>query len=161
MYAAHDPAELTDADLDADHMEEVSQMLSEEEDSIADLFPAFMTHPKTGRVQAASAYYGRLRRHVLDPSVLPDFDYLRTVHRGDMGVPTIGGRSLDDRTWLVVFMDGGPMRYYVYNRAEPLPSAIVAPSILFGELDIQRANRTREKLPQYPAPVLSSATASR
>ena len=50
---------------------------------------------------------------------------------------------------------------YVYNRAEPLPSAIVAPSILFGELDIQRANRTREKLPQYPAPALSSATASR
>ena len=46
---------------------------------------------------------------------------------------------------------------YVYNRAEPLPSAIVAPSILFGELDIQRANRTREKLPTYPAPGLSSA----
>src|ERR1051326_9153604 len=41
---------------------------------------------------------------------------------------------------------------YVYNRAEPLPSAIVAPSVLFGELDSQRANRTREKLPQYPAP---------
>ena len=47
---------------------------------------------------------------------------------------------------------------YVYNRAEPLPSAIIAPSILFGELDIQRANRTREKLPQYPAPGLSSGT---
>jgi TldD protein len=46
---------------------------------------------------------------------------------------------------------------YVYNRSEPLPSAIVAPSILFGELEIQRANRTREKLPQYPAPALSSA----
>ncbi len=45
---------------------------------------------------------------------------------------------------------------YVYNRAEPLPSAIVAPSLLFSELDIQRANRTREKLPQYPAPPLSS-----
>src|SRR5262249_42609995 len=40
---------------------------------------------------------------------------------------------------------------YVYNRTEPLPSAIVAPSLLFEELDIQRANRTREKLPQYPA----------
>jgi hypothetical protein len=37
----------------------------------------------------------------------------------------------------------------------------VAPSILFGELDIQRANRTREKLPQYPAPALGTATASR
>jgi hypothetical protein len=46
---------------------------------------------------------------------------------------------------------------YVFNRAEPLPSAIVAPSLLFGELEIQRANRTREKLPQYPAPALSSA----
>ena len=45
---------------------------------------------------------------------------------------------------------------YVYNRAEPLPSAIVAPSLLFGELEIQRANRTREKLPQYPAPALTS-----
>ena len=46
---------------------------------------------------------------------------------------------------------------YVYNRAEPLPSAIVAPSLLFGELEIQRANRTREKLPEYPAPALSTA----
>jgi hypothetical protein len=46
---------------------------------------------------------------------------------------------------------------YVYNRAEPLPSAIIAPSILFGELEIQRANRTREKLPQYPAPTLNTA----
>ena len=45
---------------------------------------------------------------------------------------------------------------YVYNRADPLPSSIVAPSLLFNELDIQRANRTREKLPQYPAPPLSS-----
>jgi predicted Zn-dependent protease len=45
---------------------------------------------------------------------------------------------------------------YVYNRVDPLPSAIVAPSLLFDELEIQRANRTREKLPSYPAPALSS-----
>jgi hypothetical protein len=50
---------------------------------------------------------------------------------------------------------------YVYNRAEPLPSAIVAPSMLFGELEIQRANRTREKLPTYPPPALSTVTATR
>jgi predicted Zn-dependent protease len=50
---------------------------------------------------------------------------------------------------------------FVYNRAEPLPSAIVAPSLLFGELEIQRANHTREKLPQYPAPGLNTATASK
>jgi len=49
---------------------------------------------------------------------------------------------------------------YVYNRAEPVPSAIVAPSLLFGELEIQRANHTREKLPQYPAPTLSTVTAT-
>ena len=45
----------------------------------------------------------------------------------------------------------------VYNRPEPVPSAIVAPSLLFDELEIQPANRTREKLPAYPAPPLSSA----
>jgi TldD protein len=45
---------------------------------------------------------------------------------------------------------------YVYNRADPLPSAIVAPSLLFDELEIQRANRTREKLPTYPAPPLAT-----
>lgn len=47
---------------------------------------------------------------------------------------------------------------YVYNRAEPLPSSIVAPSLLFDELELQRANRTKEKLPNYPAPALSAAT---
>ncbi len=43
---------------------------------------------------------------------------------------------------------------YVLNRAEQVDSSIVAPSILFGELEIQRANRTRDKLPDYPAPAL-------
>lgn len=46
---------------------------------------------------------------------------------------------------------------YVYNRPEPLPSAIVAPSLLFDDLELQRANRTREKLPSYPAPALTAA----
>ena len=46
---------------------------------------------------------------------------------------------------------------YVYNRSEPVPSTIVAPSLLFDELEIQRANRARETLPQYPAPPITSA----
>jgi hypothetical protein len=43
VYAAHDPAELTDDDLDTDHMEEVSQMLTEAGDAAepAALAPAF------------------------------------------------------------------------------------------------------------------------
>lgn len=46
---------------------------------------------------------------------------------------------------------------YIYNRSEPLPSSIVAPSLLFDDLELQRANRAREKLPSYPAPALSAA----
>ena len=36
VFAAHDPAELTEADLDDDHMEVVSQLLHEAEDAIPD-----------------------------------------------------------------------------------------------------------------------------
>lgn len=32
-FAAHDPAEITEADLDEDHMDVVSQLLQDEEDS--------------------------------------------------------------------------------------------------------------------------------
>jgi dipeptidyl aminopeptidase/acylaminoacyl peptidase len=87
------------------------------EDPLADVVPALVLHPRTGRVQSAVSYYGRMRRHFLDPSIVPDFEYLRTVARGDIGVPSIGGRSLDDTTWIVVFLDGGTTRYYLYDRA--------------------------------------------
>lgn len=36
-YAAHDPAEITEADLDEDHMEAVSQLLQEMEDSVDEI----------------------------------------------------------------------------------------------------------------------------
>jgi dipeptidyl aminopeptidase/acylaminoacyl peptidase len=87
------------------------------EDPLADVVPALWVHPRTGRVQSAVSYFGRQRRHFLDPSIIADYEYLRTVHRGDIGFLTSGGRSLDDRTWLVAFMDGGPTRYYAYDRA--------------------------------------------
>jgi dipeptidyl aminopeptidase/acylaminoacyl peptidase len=86
------------------------------EDPLADVLPALVIHPRTGRVQSAVSYYGRQRRHFLDGSILPDYEFLRSVHPGDIGFLAAGGRSLDDRTWLVTFMDGGPMRYYVYDR---------------------------------------------
>jgi TldD protein len=62
--------------------------------------------------------------------------------------------QLDTRTLRSDIIAAGNDQY-VYNRPEPLPSAIVAPSLLFDELEIQRANRTREKLPTYPAPPLA------
>lgn len=40
----------------------------------------------------------------------------------------------------------------VDNRAEQVPSSIIAPSLLFDELEIKRANQSKEKLPLYPPP---------
>ncbi|HZU30114.1 MAG TPA: metallopeptidase TldD-related protein [Candidatus Angelobacter sp.] len=45
---------------------------------------------------------------------------------------------------------------YVSSLVDPVNRSIVAPSLLFSELEIQRANRTRDKLPDYPAPALSA-----
>ena len=36
VFAAHDPREITEADLDEDHMEAVSQLLHEMENNVAD-----------------------------------------------------------------------------------------------------------------------------
>jgi hypothetical protein len=44
---------------------------------------------------------------------------------------------------------------YVDNRMVNIPHSIVAPSILFDELEVKRANQNKEKLPEYPAPVIS------
>lgn len=82
-------------------------------DKVADLRSTLVLHPRTGRLQAASAIYGRYRRHFFDPSIKQDFRYLNTIHSGDVA---LAGRSLDDRIWLVVFLDGGPLRYYIYDR---------------------------------------------
>jgi hypothetical protein len=45
----------------------------------------------------------------------------------------------------------------VSNRAAIPFSSIVSPSVLFDELEVKRADNTKEKLPDYPAPPLSSA----
>jgi hypothetical protein len=36
-----------------------------------------------------------------------------------------------------------------------LPQTIIAPSLLFDELEVKRADTTKEKLPEYPAPELN------
>jgi TldD protein len=46
---------------------------------------------------------------------------------------------------------------YIDNRPLNIPHSIAAPSILFDELEVKRANVNKEKLPEYPAPgVLST-----
>lgn len=41
VYAAHDPSEMTEDDLDVDHLEEISQLLSDEDSVPAEPAPAF------------------------------------------------------------------------------------------------------------------------
>jgi TldD protein len=43
---------------------------------------------------------------------------------------------------------------YVDNRMQNIPHSIAAPSILFDELEVKRANQNKEKLPEYPAPTV-------
>ncbi len=59
VYAAHDPAELTEEDLDADHLEEISQMLTDESGD-CDLAPAY----KKLRYDLCSACH---KRFLADP----------------------------------------------------------------------------------------------
>jgi predicted Zn-dependent protease len=42
----------------------------------------------------------------------------------------------------------------VSNRVGSLPETIIAPSLLFDELEVKRADTSKEKLPEYPAPEL-------
>jgi TldD protein len=43
---------------------------------------------------------------------------------------------------------------YIDNRMLNIPHTIAAPSVLFDELEVKRANQNKEKLPEYPAPAV-------
>ena len=40
----------------------------------------------------------------------------------------------------------------VEDRTEPVPQSILSPALLFDELELKRADASKEKLPDYPAP---------
>jgi hypothetical protein len=42
----------------------------------------------------------------------------------------------------------------VSNRATGTPQTIISPSLLFDELEVKRADTSKDKLPEYPAPDL-------
>jgi dipeptidyl aminopeptidase/acylaminoacyl peptidase len=82
------------------------------EDAAADV-EFLLIHPTEKTLQAAEAEYDRTRWTVIDKKLQPDFDYLRTVTDGDLG---IASRSLDDKRWIVAYATEGPTRYYRYDR---------------------------------------------
>jgi hypothetical protein len=80
------------------------------------------------------------------------------VYVNDGHMELVRGASfneLDTRTLRTDIVAAGN-DHYVYNMPDPLPRTIVAPSLLFGDLEIQKAEATREKQPQYPAPPLKA-----
>ncbi|HII06664.1 MAG TPA: S9 family peptidase, partial [Methanotrichaceae archaeon] len=70
------------------------------EDPKAD-FGGWMRHPTEMNVQAVAFTYERKHWQVLDDSVADDLAYLQTVDDGDVEVLS---RSLDDKTWIVVYV---------------------------------------------------------
>ena len=48
----------------------------------------------------------------------------------------------------------------ISNRTGGAPTTIISPSLLFGELEVKRADTSKDKLPEYSAPPLASAVAS-
>ncbi len=82
-------------------------------DERADLADTIV-HPTENTIQAVAFNYERKNWQILDQSIKADFDYLRGVADGDFDIVS---RTLDDRTWIVVFeLDNGPVRYYRYDR---------------------------------------------
>jgi TldD protein len=45
---------------------------------------------------------------------------------------------------------------YVDNEVQPIPHSVVAPSILFDDLEVKRQTSNKDKLPVYPAPEAAS-----
>jgi predicted Zn-dependent protease len=44
---------------------------------------------------------------------------------------------------------------YVHNEIQPIPHSVVAPSILFDDLEVKRQTSNKDKLPEYPAPEIT------
>jgi len=83
------------------------------EDPRADVGGA-MAHHTEKTIQAVAFTYARREWKVLDPSIQPDLDFLKTVHDGEFEITS---RTLDDKLWTVAFLtDDGPVLYYLYDR---------------------------------------------
>jgi hypothetical protein len=72
-YAAHDPAEITEADLDEDHMEAVSQLLRDMEDNLAN--PEMVEPYKNFRYDLCPDCHKKFVRDPLGKEAAQKFDF--------------------------------------------------------------------------------------
>ncbi|WP_058833686.1 S9 family peptidase [Luteimonas abyssi] len=83
------------------------------EDARADVGGS-LSDPRTGEVQAVSVNYLREEWTALDEGLAADLERLDAIGPGEVGVTS---RTLDDRTWVVVYSAAeAPARYYRYDR---------------------------------------------
>ncbi len=121
------------------------------DDGQADL-ETLLVHPIEKKLQAAEAEYDHTRWHVIDKALQPDFDYLRGVTGGDLG---IASRSLDDKTWIVAYNTEGPIKYYRYDRDKKTATALFVSHDAMGKIALGKTTssfvRSRDglDLPTY------------
>ena len=73
-----------------------------------------LRHPTERNIQAVSYTVERREWDVLDQSIQDDFTALATLSDGEVNVTS---RTLDDRKWIVAFVESdGPVAYYLWDR---------------------------------------------
>lgn len=90
---------------------EVTELAS---DPDADIYPGALTFDPIGNPTSAVALYGNTRRYPIGESAKADFEFLEK----ELGNYGFAGASQNDSTWLVRKMNGGPLVYFLYLRAE-------------------------------------------
>jgi len=102
-------AALTSIDLNT----RKSKLLAD--DKLADIQDVLL-QPSTKIPQAYEVNYEKPKWSLLDNTLQKDWNYLKTVSPGEFKVID---RSLDDNTWIIVFLqDDGSPRYYFYDRSK-------------------------------------------
>ena len=82
-------------------------------DSDADILPWGASFDPKGKPTSVVALWGDTKRHVVDPAVQKDFDFLNKELGGNVA---FAGSSADGKIWLVRKFDGAPTSYYFYER---------------------------------------------
>jgi len=83
------------------------------EDPKADV-SGIVAHPTEKHPQAVQSTFERRKWQILDKSIEPDLEYLKTVADGELNITS---RTTNDQDWIVAYvMDDGPVRYYHYDR---------------------------------------------
>ena len=74
-----------------------------------------MIHPKTKKIEAVQFIRARREWTLVEKALQADFDAVRKVRDGDF---SITNRDLNDKTWLVAYIeDDSPVYYYAFDRA--------------------------------------------